>query len=169
MHHIAEFSIILQKYENNIKPRSFEEESRLSLPYYLMIVEGIFTLEVNLLIYLLIKSNVKYYKTKRNGKKELNDLKKIDEEKLYNKLTFLKENGFSVISDVCDRSLRNSIAHVGFIVFKDGSVAYENKAIGRVTIITKDDLETKIEKLLNVCYCITESKIGFALGLPKGK
>ena len=42
-HNIFEFRILLQKYANNIKPRSFEEESRLSLPYYLMIVESMFT------------------------------------------------------------------------------------------------------------------------------
>lgn len=177
MHNIFEFGILLQKYANCIKPRSFEEESRLSLPYYLMIVESAFTTDINLLVYLLIESNVKYYRTKGGGKKEyviINDLKKIDGETLYSKLTFLKENGFSVISDVCDRDLRNSIAHMGFIVFEDGSVAYENKAIKKVTTITKDDLETKIERLLNVCHCITESirqfyeqKYGFTSELSK--
>ena len=52
-----------------------------------------------------------------------------------------------------------------FIVFEDGSVAYGNKGIIRVT---KDNLENKIEKLLNVCYCIEvsigqfyEQKYGF--------
>ena len=177
MHNIFEFRIVLEKYANSIKPRSFEEESRLDIPYYLMIVESKFTADVNLLICLLIKSNVKYYRTRSDGKKEyvtINDLKKIDEETLYNKLTFLKENGFSVISDVCDRDLRNSIAHMGFIVFENGSVAYENKAIRKVTIITKDDLDTKTEKLLNVCHCITESikqfygqKYGFTRELSK--
>ncbi len=157
-HNIIEFRIILQKYANEIKNRSDEEESRLSLPYYLNIVESKFTADVNLIVYLLIKSSLEYYRTKDKGEKEyvkINNLKRVAKENLHNKLTFLKENGFSVISDVCDRYLRNGIAHMEFIVFKDGSVAYENKS--KVIIISKNDLDSKIEQLLNVCQCLTES------------
>ncbi len=167
MHNIIEFGIILKKYANSIKPRSFEDESRLSLPYYLTIIESAFKEDINLLIYLLIKSNVKYYR-KSEGNKELDkitDFNKIGQEKLYNKLSFLEDNGFSIISDACDRDLRNSIAHMKFIVFEDGSVAYGNKGI---IIATKDNLENKVEKLLNVCHCIRvsigqfyEQKYGF--------
>ena len=164
MHNIFEFRIILEKYANNIKSRSFEEETRLALPYYLLIVESAFTASINLLVYLLIKDGVKSCRGKRSDKKEhvsINSFKKISKETLYNKLTFLKDNGFEVITDVCDRDLRNSIAHMEFIVLEDGSVAYENKTIKKTTTISPDTLVSKIERLLNVCQCIVESRRQF--------
>jgi hypothetical protein len=156
MHNIYEFRIILQRYRNSVIPRSLEEESRLSLLYYLMIVESIFTMNIDLLVYLLIKNNVKYYRIIGEGRKtkNLDNLKEISKETLYNKITFLKENGFSIISNVCDRNLRNSIAHMEFIVFEDGSVGYENKVCKKTIRIEKDELEARIERLLNVCECI---------------
>jgi len=44
MHNLTEFRIILQKYGNTINPHSLEEESRLSLPYYLIIFESAYTI-----------------------------------------------------------------------------------------------------------------------------
>lgn len=167
--HIFVFRLILLKYSNNVTPRSLEDETRLSLPYYLMIVESVFTANVNLLVYLLIKDNVRYYRTDKDGKKKFKNISSIDEinrETLHNRLTFLEDNGFSLISGSCDRHLRNSIAHMSFKVFKDGSVEYENKS-GTIKI-SKDDLEAKIERLLNACHCMKlsikkfyENKYGF--------
>ena len=48
----------------------------------------------------------------------------IAEDSLANKLRFLQDNGFDVVTRACDRQLRNSIAHVEFVAFTDGSVAY---------------------------------------------
>lgn len=158
MHNIFEFRIILQKYANYVKRRSSEEESRLSLPYYLMIVESVYTADINLLVYLLVKSGLRYYRSKRDGLKVyvgVDDLQQLYKETLFSKLTFLRENGFSVVSDICDRHLRNSIAHMSFIVFSDGSVAYEKNR--SATRITEGDLEAKIAGLLSVCQCIMES------------
>lgn len=157
-HNIIEFRLILEKYHNIVKPLTFEEQTRLALPYYLMLVESLFTADITLLIYLLINNKVKYYRTKSNGEKvdaKITNLKEINEETLFNKLIFLKENGFSLISDSCDRDLRNSIAHMDFIVFENGSLTYEK--MRKVTTITKDDLEAKIGRLLNVSHCISES------------
>lgn len=80
----------------------------------------------------------------------------MDKETVYNKLTFLGEKGFSIISDICDRDLRNSIAHMNFIVFTNGSVVYEN-GNGKGIKITKDELDTKIERLVSICQGINLS------------
>lgn len=160
MHQIFEFRNILQRYANYVKPRSPEEESRLSLPYYLIIVESVYTANVNLLIYLLTKSGKTYYRLKKDGSKKykpsINNLERISGEKLNDRLIFLRENRFKMISDACDRHLRNSIAHMNVIVFTNGSVAYERES-GKVSPITKKELENKIVEILSVCQCINES------------
>ena len=48
----------------------------------------------------------------------------IEEDSLWNKLRFLEENGFGFIVEACDRQLRNSVAHLDFIVFTNGCVGY---------------------------------------------
>ena len=157
-HNMIEFRIIMQRYANYVKRRSLEEESRLSLPYYLMIVESVYTADVDLVIFLLAKSGTRYYRTKYDRSREyvaLESLAALDSETLYNKLVFLRENGFSVISDVCDRYLRNSIAHMDFVALKDGSVAYER--MRKKTIIPKHELEARIVRLISVCQCVSES------------
>jgi hypothetical protein len=120
----------------------------------------VYTANVNLLLYLLTKNGKIYYRTKIGGKREnapnVNDLEKISEEKLYDKLTFVRENGLELISDVCDRHLRNSIAHMNIVIFDNGAVAYKGEH-GKLVVVPKTELDTKIEKLLSVCQCISES------------
>ena len=154
MDNVIEFRTVMWKYAQNISPRTPDEESRLSLPYYLMIVESVFTQDLDNLVYLLIKNYVAYQGKK---KKTINTMNEIREESLYKKLTFLNDNGFSLISDICDRDLRNSIAHMNFILNSDGSVQYNNNVNG----ISKIELENKIEKTLNVCHCLSESYMQF--------
>lgn len=155
IHNLIEFKIILQKYGNMIKPHSLEEESRLVLPYYLIIFEGTYTLCVNLITFLLIKNNIRYYRTRHGSKqyKKINNLRSLDKEVIYDKIAFLHDNGFSVISDICDRDLRNSIAHMSFAVFTDGSTVYE-KSNGEAKKVTKDELDAKIERLISICQCV---------------
>ena len=156
-HNLFEFRMIMEKYSNYVSLASFEEKSRLSLSYYLLIVESVFSIQIDLIIYLLIKNNVKYYIMKNTKKqfKNISTLKEIGTQNLSDKLKFLEDNGLSIISNCCDRELRNSVAHMEIIVFKDGSVAYNNKPNN--PIISKEDLENKIERSLNVIHCIIES------------
>ena len=154
MENVIEFRTLLAKYANNISPRTPDEESRLSLPYYLIIVESVFTQDVNNLIYVLIKNDVAY-RGKKN--KIIKTLHEVREESLYKKLAFLNDNGFSLVSNICDRDLRNSIAHMNFFLNSDGSVQYSNNLTG----ISKEELEGKIEKMLHICQCLNESYMLF--------
>jgi hypothetical protein len=144
MHNTTEYYILMTKYGNDIDSRTPEEETRLMLHYYLMLVEGIYTTQLNILVILLSKSGHRYdVGYCRPGTSEMDA---IAEDSLSNKLRFLQDNGLDLVSGACDRQLRNSIAHVEFVAFTDGSVAYSvNK--DRPKIISRRELESRVLEL----------------------
>lgn len=147
MHNTTEYYILMTKYGNDIDSRTPEEETRLMLHYYLMLVEGIYTTQLNILTILLSKSGHRYdVGFCRPGTSEMDA---ISEDSLANKLRFLQDNGLDIVSGACDRQLRNSIAHVEFVAFTDGSVAYSvNK--DRPKIISRRELESRVLELRKV-------------------
>ena len=147
MHNTTEYYILMTKYGNDIDSRTPEEETRLMLHYYLMLVEGIYTTQLNILTILLSKSGHHYEMGYcRPGTSEMDA---IAEDSLANKLRFLQDNGLEIVSGACDRQLRNSIAHVEFVAFTDGSVAYSvNK--DRPKIISRRELEVRVLELRKV-------------------
>ncbi len=144
MHNTTEYYILMTKYGNDIESRTPEEETRLMLHYYLMLVEGIYTTQLNILTILLCASGHHYdIGSCRPG---MSEMEAIAEDSLANKLRFLQDNGFDVVTRACDRQLRNSIAHVEFVAFTDGSVAYSvNK--DRPKIISRRELESRVLEL----------------------
>lgn len=144
MHNTTEYYILMTKFGNDIDSRTPEEETRLMLHYYLMLVEGIYATQLNILTILVSKSGHRYeVGTCRPGTSELDA---IAEDSLANKLRFLQDNGLDVVARACDRQLRNSIAHVEFVAFTDGSVAYSvNK--DRPKIISRSELESRVLEL----------------------
>ena len=56
MHNTTQYYILMTKYGNDIESRTPEEETRLMLHYYLMLVEGIYTTQLNILTILLCAS-----------------------------------------------------------------------------------------------------------------
>jgi hypothetical protein len=141
MHNTTEYYILMTKYGNDIESRTPEEETRLMLHYYLMLVEGVYTTQLNILTILLSKTGHRYEVGYcRPGTSEMDA---IAEDSLANKLRFLQDNGLDTVSRACDRQLRNSIAHVEFVAFTDGSVAYSvNK--DRPKIINRNELEARV-------------------------
>ncbi|MGD0818604.1 MAG: hypothetical protein ABR986_09460 [Methanomassiliicoccales archaeon] len=144
MHNTTEYYILMTKYGNDIDSRTPEEETRLMLHYYLMLVEGIYATQLNIMTILLSKSGHHYeVGSCRPGTSELDA---IAEDSLANKLRFLQDNGLDIIARACDRQLRNSIAHVEFVAFTDGSLAYSvNK--DRPKIISRKELESRVLEL----------------------
>jgi hypothetical protein len=144
MHNTTEYYILMTKYGNDIESRTPEEETRLMLHYYLMLVEGVYTTQLNILTILLSKTGHRYEAGYcRPGMSEMDA---IAEDSLSNKLRFLQDNGLDLVSGACDRQLRNSIAHVEFVAFTDGSVAYSvNK--DRPKIINRNELESRVLEL----------------------
>ena len=144
LHNTTEYYILMTKYGNDIDSRTPEEETRLMLHYYLMLVEGIYATQLNILTILLFKSGHHYdLGYCRPGTSEMDT---IAEDSLANKLRFLQDNGLDIVSGACDRQLRNSIAHVEFVAFTDGSIAY-SVTKDRPKIISKKELESRVLEL----------------------
>lgn len=171
MHNTTEYYILMTRYGNDIDSRTPEDETRLMLHYYLMLVEGIYATQLNILTVLLHKSGHRYDMGYcRPGTSELDA---IAEDSLANKLRFLQDNGLDIVARACDRQLRNSIAHVEFVAFTDGSVAYSvNK--DRPKIISRRELESRVLELRKMSDGLgdilarsLESPVGQAVPSPK--
>jgi hypothetical protein len=74
---------------------------------------------------------------------------------LFVKLQFIEKHGFEFIADAFDRKLRNSIAHLGFIVNDDGSI------VDRKTEKVTKELRRKTNYLGCVCAVTIHAIHGF--------
>jgi hypothetical protein len=126
LHNTYEFYIIMMRYSSHLSERNAEEQSRLLLTYYLLLVEGVYSAQVNILCYLLTNSGPAYKSSKVMAEHASSNgsMGMIEEDSLWNKLRFLEDNGLYFFVEACDRQLRNSVAHLDFIVFTNGCVGY---------------------------------------------
>jgi len=134
-----------------IKPKLEIEEKELSLLFlihYLFMVEGPFTLQVDTIAYTLVTSGNKLY-SKFLGRdvQQFQDLESIS---LSQKLVFLKKNDLGIVSNCCDRKLRNHIAHLTFTIDKEGTVHLKSET----TPIRSEKFNPKYEKLRNIINSI---------------
>ncbi len=100
---------------------------------YLPIVEGAFSSEINFLIYTLI---VNGYDFEWSGEK-VNSVTTIEKASLSEKIKFLENNGFEIITAKCDPKLRNSIAHL-FYKVKDNGKIYVNGVEKDISLIHRN-------------------------------
>lgn len=156
LHNTFEFYIIMLKFHTSAKA-NLEEQSRLLLNYYLLLVEGVYTAQVNLVCYLQSKTGATYRSSKTMSERgpEAGSMGMIEEDSLWNKLRFLEDNGFRFVADACDRQLRNSVAHLDFIVFTNGCVGYGTGQRGP-KVITYDELVHKVEVMKSISDAVNE-------------
>jgi hypothetical protein len=169
LHNTFEFYIIMLKY-HTIARGGLEEQSRLLLNYYLLLVEGVYTAQVNLVGYLLSSTGVAYRSSKSMSEHgpEVGSMGMIEEDSLWNKLRFLEDNGFQFVADACDRQLRNSVAHLDFIVFTNGCVGYGSGQRGP-KVITYDELVHKVEVMKSISDAVNEVMAEEVIGWRKGQ
>ena len=97
-------------------------KSLLSLTTYLFYIEGIYMLSIDVIIYYLIQDCHDIWSEERRiFVDEFEDLNRIP---LATKLKFLEKHDYSEIVKLCDRKLRNAIAHHEFEIQPDGTVDY---------------------------------------------
>jgi len=134
-----------------IKPKlelEVKEFSLLFLIHYLFMVEGPFTLQVDTIAYALVASGKRLYsRFLRRHVRQFQDLEKTS---LSEKLTFLENNGLKIISDSCDRKLRNHIAHLTFKINKEGTVYLRNET----RTIRSEEFNSKYKKLRDIIISI---------------
>ena len=118
--------------EGGFEKISETSKTMLSLITYLFDVEGRYTHGIDLIIYYIIKEEPKKLTHKKD--KEFKKIKKFEDlykPTLDRKLNFLKRHGFQEVSDICNKELRNSIAHNDFLIKPNGEIAYivDNKTV----------------------------------------
>ena len=134
-----------------IKPKLEIEEKEFSLLFlihYLFMVEGPFTLQVDTVAYSLVASGKKLYS--KYLKRNVQQFRDLESASLNEKLRFLKRNGLGIVSDSCDRKLRNHIAHLTFKIDKEGTVLLKNET----TPIRTKDFNPKYEIVSNIVNSI---------------
>jgi hypothetical protein len=126
-----------------------KQKSLISLYFYINLVEGTISEQIQIISFMLIRSGKKIYDCRRKRfAKTYTDLERID---LKAKIEFINVNGFHFASREIDRNLRNCIAHQDFIIFDDGTV--KNLRTGQ-----QIDIEKKLRSI-----CLTNSLVSMAL------
>lgn len=133
----------------NLTPK---QKSLLELFSYLMLSEGVFSEVVQAIAFILMKSHHDIY----DKGKFVKNYEALNEVPLSVKLKFIKRHGLEFIAVAYDKKLRNSIAHLGFIVNEDGSIVDR-----RTEKITKDVRE-KTDYLGCVCAVTIDAIFGLS-------
>lgn len=157
LHNTYEFYVIMLKFSSHVKERKPEEQSRLLLNYYLLLVEGVYSAQVNLVCHLLSNMGQPYRSSKSLSEhgSQAGSIGLIEEDSLWNKLRYLEDSGFSFLVDACDRQLRNSVAHLDFIVFTNGCVGYGTSSRGP-KVVSYDELVHKVEVLKSITDAVNQ-------------
>jgi len=133
-----------------LKPQFFSinERTIISLHLeYLMVVEGLFTSEINFLIFTLIANGHDLYSTQKG--KYVKTLSDIEEVNLGFKLKFLREHEFdTLIANKVDIKLRNSVAHLFYEINENGTIIIRKRKIA------KKDYERLYVDLRNISYSL---------------
>lgn len=129
-----------------------KQKSLLELFLYLVLSEGVFSEVVQAIAFILMENHHDIYYSERT--KFVENYEELDKVALFVKLKFIKKHGFKFIADAIDKKLRNSIAHLGFIVNDDGSIVDR-----RTEKITKDVRE-KTDSLGCVCAVTIDAIYG---------
>jgi hypothetical protein len=132
-----------------------QEISLLFLIHYLFMVEGPFVLQVDVVVYSLIAGGKKLYsRVLRRNVTSFSDLEYVT---LKQKLDFLEKHKLHIISKVCDRDLRNHVAHLTFRIDDHGTVHLKSKK----RKIPFDDFNPKYESLREMINSINVVLLDF--------
>jgi len=103
---------------------STRKKSLINVIYYLFFIEGIYSFNINMIIYFEIcnKSQavkIDYGKNRDNMVTQFDELNDVS---LSNRLKFMRKRGYADIADLCNVKIRNAIAHNDYYI--DGKGAF---------------------------------------------
>ena len=158
--------IVREKMAIKETPISTEEENSMkAMDAFKTVVEGAYRWHIEIVTYALI-INGKIHDSIMIGRgknkrvpSSLDEISKIDLGKL---IEFLEAQGLQVITNACDKTLRNASAHDHYKSYPDGSVEYWDRNHLKKKI-SLSDLNIIIDDLIDVNYSMTEA-IKFSLG-----
>ncbi len=97
-------------------------KSLLSLTTYLFYIEGLYTLSINVIIYYLLQDCHDIWS--EHSRIFVEKFEDLDRVPLATKLKFLEKHDYKETAKLCNRKLRNAIAHHNFKINDDGSIDY---------------------------------------------
>lgn len=118
---------------------------------YLLLTEGIFTRQINLICFFLVKNGREFEYYEREKRKLRTTIKQIQKAYLADKLNFLEDCDFGLFWKYYDNQLRNAIAHVDYKIDDDGNIIFKDKKL------SLEEYQQKIFDLMDLSCCITES------------
>ena len=95
--------------------------------YYLVVVESLYTLMVDVITFALINVGKELKDPRTDQLVILSD--ELERIALGTKLDFLRANRFKIIADRCDISLRNTAAHLNFTLDDDGNITFNGHIV----------------------------------------
>lgn len=103
---------------------STRKKSLINVLYYLFFIEGIYSFNINMIIYYEICNKSQEIKIDygKNRNKKVTQFDELNEVKLSNRLKFMREKGYGEIADLCNVKIRNAIAHNDYYI--DGKGAF---------------------------------------------
>ena len=103
---------------------STRKKSLINVLYYLFFIEGIYSFNINMIIYYEICNKSQEIKIDygKNRHKKVTQFDELNDVSLSNRLNFMRKRGYSEIADLCNVKIRNAIAHNDYYI--DGKGAF---------------------------------------------
>ena len=103
---------------------STRKKSLINVLYYLFFIEGIYSFNINMIIYYEICNKSQEIKIDygKNRHKKVTQFDELNDVGLSNRLKFMRNRGYGEIADLCNVNIRNAIAHNDYYI--DGKGAF---------------------------------------------
>ena len=141
-------------YYHQLPTMKNDAKTFYDLVWYLFFIEGLYSFIIdNIIIYLVINDKISL-RTNYNKKRSVKNFEDLEDVSLSCKLKYLEDNGYSEISKVCNKDLRNAIAHHQFLILNDGKLALlkEGTVLEYGTIDRYIGNLMKLQALFNTYY-----------------
>jgi len=116
--------LFLDAYFSDPNKVSTRKKSLINVLYYLFFIEGIYSFNINMIIYYEICNKFQEIRIDygKNRHKKVIQFDELNDVGLSNRLKFLRKRGYCEIADLCNVKIRNAIAHNDYYI--DGKGAF---------------------------------------------
>ena len=139
--------ILIEKEEITI---SKQEAVLLPLVNIFYLTEGVLSYYIDIVIFTMMSKAQCFALRDRGKKREISRLDDLKQPRLVDKLRFLESHGFAFFSDICDRNLRNAIAHQDFKVDREGVVRIKKGKKKEYTFIDLIKMDENCKSVMNI-------------------
>ena len=115
--------LLMDAYFPDPNKVSTRKKSLINVIYYLFFIEGMYSFNINMIIYYEIcnkSQEIKIDYGKNSGKK-VTKFDELNYVSLSNRLKFMRRRGYGEIADLCNVKIRNAIAHNDYYIDGKGT------------------------------------------------